>query len=479
MKKQIFRILCFLIILICILAAWNKVFKFKYGDGIYNLTKYYELDENSVDILFLGSSHSYQSFNTGTLWDEHGFSTYILGGALQPTWNTYYYLNEALKTQTPKLIVLEGYCTLIEKDYSSVTNIIKNNFGLKWSPEKIESLLISVPEGDIKDYLLEYMQYHSRYSEISYSDFLSNQGNPLYDNWKGYGCNTSTTPFESYLDVSENSERIELSEKTEKYYRKIIELAQEKGIPIMVVIAPYAGINDYEQSYFNKANDIADEMRVPFLNCNLYVDEIGLDYSEDAADNAHLNYRGSQKLTRYFGKYIASRYDIPDHRGEKEYSSWQNDADYIRRMINNQEIKEETEIMSLASTINNNDYWVIVSCKNSSNVSSKNTNRFLASLGIQEKEFSGISYLVSNKQQWISDENNNNYYTNDSIHSFHFACNYDDHEKADLSVVIDNEEFIMQEDSINIVIYDPFTEKIVDNFYLSKDDDPVIIRTVD
>lgn len=59
----------------------------------------------------MGSSHSFVNFNNGTLYEEYGIASYDLGGSLQPMWNSYYDLKEALKTQTPELIVLEGYGT--------------------------------------------------------------------------------------------------------------------------------------------------------------------------------------------------------------------------------------------------------------------------------------------------------------------------------------------------------------------------------
>ena len=115
MKKSVVRIICFLLILVLCLGYANSVFKVKYGDGIYDVTKFYELEDNTVDVLFLGSSHAFEDFNTGTLWDEYGMSSFILAGSVQPMWNTYFYLKEALKTQTPKLIVLEGYCTVFSE----------------------------------------------------------------------------------------------------------------------------------------------------------------------------------------------------------------------------------------------------------------------------------------------------------------------------------------------------------------------------
>lgn len=89
MKKTVVRITGFLLILLMVLAEINRVFKMKYGDGIYSLTKFYEQKKDSVDVLVLGSSHAFENINTGTLWDEYGMASYVLGGSRQPSWNTY------------------------------------------------------------------------------------------------------------------------------------------------------------------------------------------------------------------------------------------------------------------------------------------------------------------------------------------------------------------------------------------------------
>ena len=48
--------------------------------------------------------------NTQLLWDEYGMAAYLMTGAEQPLWNSYYNLKEALKTQKPKLVVLDMFC---------------------------------------------------------------------------------------------------------------------------------------------------------------------------------------------------------------------------------------------------------------------------------------------------------------------------------------------------------------------------------
>jgi len=352
MKKSIYRILCFIVILTLCLGYLNSIFKFKYEDGIYNMKKYYELDENTVDVLILGSSHAFENINTGTLWEEYGMASFIIGGAIQPLWNTYYYLKEALKTQKPKLIVLEGYCTALpDEDYLGDSYSIKSTYGLKLSLDKINAIKESVSPEKRANYFLSYTQYHSRYKEINATDFLEDQGSPYYYNWKGTICNPISQSITPANDISNVTEKNRMTPKSEKYYRKIIALAQENNIPIVVVITPYSGITNEQQAIFNTASDIAAEYNVPFLNCNLLTDKIGLDYENecDAADYEHLNYKGNQKLSLYLGKYINSNYEIPDRRNDANYYSWELDSEYIKEIIYNCSLSDEKNFDAILS----------------------------------------------------------------------------------------------------------------------------------
>ena len=173
MKKSALRIISFLLILVICLGYLNSVFKVKFGDGIYSLKKFYEQDKNSVDVLILGSSHAFENYNTGTLWDEHGIASFILAGSAQPIWNTYFYMKEALKTQTPDLIVFEAYNTAFSPDYiDDDKTIIKNNFGLHWSPDKVDSIKASSKRERWNEFFLEYTQYHNRYKDINSGDIM-------------------------------------------------------------------------------------------------------------------------------------------------------------------------------------------------------------------------------------------------------------------------------------------------------------------
>ena len=101
--KSALKVIFFVLVFIVLLLPVMDVLKFKQHDGTLPMRNYYDLPEDTVDVLFLGSSHVGVNVSPNILWDEYGIAAYNCWGAIQPVWNTYYYLKECLKTQKSSL----------------------------------------------------------------------------------------------------------------------------------------------------------------------------------------------------------------------------------------------------------------------------------------------------------------------------------------------------------------------------------------
>lgn len=476
MKKTIIRIACFIFLLLVALNTANHIFKVKYGDGIYGLTKFYELEDNSVDVLILGSSHAFENFNTGVLWDKYGMASYVLAGSIQPMWNTYYYLREALKSQKPELIVLEGYLTTCQYEYSDDSRIIKNNYGLKWSGNKIESLMTSAPRDRWGEFMLEYTQYHNRYTQISSEDFLLDKGRILYRDWKGFGCNMKTKEVKT-PDVGQITEQMPLDQKTENYYRKIIELAVEKNIPIIIIIAPYAGITDDEQKMFCTAGKIAEEYGVEFINYNLCYQDVGIDFSTDAADEGHLNYKGNQKFSETVGQYLKEKYRISDRRGNSLYYSWENNADYIRGQIDNQKLAETDDMSGFLEQVKNKNYSYVISIDGNCNSGMEEVKEIMDAFQISRDMHRGIWYVAMDGTTWYSGGETAERYVKLDGHDMCMRRQVDDSGTGYINILlIDNKEYKKVTDGINIIVYSKVTQTIADHVGFDAENSFQIVR---
>ena len=64
--------------------------------------------EDSLDVIYLGSSFAYCDFNPSLVYDASGLTGYVMAGGEQPLSITYWYLKQIFRTQSPSAVVLEG-----------------------------------------------------------------------------------------------------------------------------------------------------------------------------------------------------------------------------------------------------------------------------------------------------------------------------------------------------------------------------------
>lgn len=354
--------IAFILVLCLVLNGFFSVFRFKYGDGIYSLDKFYELEKDTVDVLVLGSSHAFEAINPAILYYEYGIAAFDLCGSQQPLWNTYHYLVEALKTQTPKLVILEAYSACVTEPYLDNKRVVKNNFGFKPSRNLVESLLASAPAEQFWEYFFRFYYYHNRYNgDLQRQDFSKNLGQMQFVDWKGFGANYNWYSFEKpEVDISGT---LPLAPKTEEYYRKIIELCMEKDIPLEIVISPYM-VDSTALQRFHRAAEIAEEYGVPFTNYNSdeWFDEVEFDFSSDMADAGHLNHRGHTKYTLSLGEYLYDTYDLPDRRNEEKWLSWERNAEYYYQSYDLQMLREQLSFPAFLECLAySSDYTIIIS----------------------------------------------------------------------------------------------------------------------
>lgn len=333
MKKNLTRIALVLALILSFVAV-DRVFKIKSGHGINQKEGIYAQPENSIDVVFMGTSHVHCGINTALLWDEFGIASYDYSGAEQPLWMTYHYLQELLKYQKPEWVVLDLYGPARFKDDYQYDWIEENIYGMKFSLNKLEMMAVSVETEKFFDYFPDFVTYHSRYDELDKDDFqyLLKDKEELAV-FKGY------TPYMKRVEFSKpnivTEERDGLTAKSEKYLKKIIECAKMNNVQLALIVIPYM-LTEEDKETYNEIMDIAKENEVLFIDYHDYSDDIGLDYSSDLNDESHLNYWGSSKVTRYIGDFLKEN-GIPDKRGQDGYESWDENVKVIEEYVEKSE----------------------------------------------------------------------------------------------------------------------------------------------
>ncbi len=283
----------------------------KNDESLIVIDDFYSMPNESLDVIFLGSSRNIMNINPAVIWQESGIKSFALGATGQPLWNSYHYLVEALKTQSPELVVLEVGLLSYPEEYSEYNFIVKNNLGLKLSINRYDSISASAPMEIRTDLLFKFPVFHDRYDELTVTDFSF--GLLEKDiSYRGFTPSGTVNAFEKPIDNSGDT-KFEIPLKNKEYLQKIVDLCNEKNIQLLLLATPdliteVTGWSEMCDSISNEVTAFAMDNNINYLYTDMVVDEIGIDYATDFRDDRHLNVIGAEKLSIYLSEYIMDNY---------------------------------------------------------------------------------------------------------------------------------------------------------------------------
>ena len=172
MKTAVRRIVSVGILLILLFAMQRLVMP-KYVDDVIEggFTAEYYREENPHEVLMIGDCELYENFSPITMWKNYGITSYIRGSAQQLTWQSYYLLEDALKYETPDVVVFN----VLELKYNEPQREEYNRMtldGMRWSVSKVQAIRASMlPEEHFIDYVFPLLRYHSRVTGLTANDW--------------------------------------------------------------------------------------------------------------------------------------------------------------------------------------------------------------------------------------------------------------------------------------------------------------------
>lgn len=412
MKSKIVKSVLFFLCLGLLLFFLSEILKYKSNDGIDQMRAFYTNEDNTIDVLFMGSSHAYSNINTGILYKDFGIAGFDLGGAEQLLWNNYAWLVEALKTQRPKVVVLDVFSTGVIKDDFQGAWLMENLYGMKLSKNYYESVKKSTLDTAFYSYILPFTRYHSRYKEIAEEDFKYEE---YLKTFKGFEPKWGKQTYDELIapDISKVTETTPISEKAERYFRKYIELCEQEGIPLLLVCSPFQ-VSEDAQKIYNYMFLIAEEYGVPYLDFNKMYEELGLDFPVDMCEWSHLNEKGNVKYSTYLGNYLKEHYEIPDRRGDKAYITWQQDADRWTQELNRHVFSSLKDSCEYIKMLNNPHYTLIVTINENNDFSllSKPMKQALTAIGLDDSALGNKVIVLKDGQiLFQSDKEEYDWYT--------------------------------------------------------------------
>ncbi len=439
--KKFVREICYFIIFILIFQGLNllliqkDMFNVKvFSKNFFNPNEFYDLEKDSLDVLFIGCSQVGASINPLQLYNEYGFTSYILNGPSSSLEKSYYFLKEAIKTQSPKVVVYEVaslfYEDYIEKELEMVVLTRMNNSYDKYlvsqevfdGDENIEYKTFST--------FVPLVQFHERWKNITSNDFTAYS--ELENTYlKGY-LSAYRTDKEHVNDFMENVEKQVITDNYIYYLDNMKNLCEENGIEFVLMKAPTSKIWNY--GWYEATNEYAMNNDLKYLDFNTFYNDIGIDDETCFHDYGHLNPIGSKIMTTYYGKYLIENFQLPDKRNNEEYSSWE--KDYERFALEDQRYQLGMELIKITDL---EEYEIFLEQEN-------------YEVCIVDKKSEITQYEIDNKE---------------------FVIGLKDHKPT---IMIGEEVFEFKRSQTGYVIYDKVLKQVVDQVVIDIDDKTKIIH---
>jgi len=284
---------------------------------------FYKLEPNSLDVLFLGSSHGVRAFAAQETYNNYGLTSYNLSSQEQSVAISYYWLEEALRTQKPSVVVLDTYFLFpYRKDLklNMKEGMIRTAMDpMKLSPVKLRAIWEICqldPEQEVINYLLPFVRYHDRWQELTLDSFIPDEEpglmgySPLF---KEAGANR----YEPFGAV--DGEMLDMQPTMLSYLDRMRELCEQNGARLLLVKTPAVGW--LIMGKHNAVKAYAEEHGLDFIDFNeydTYYDGLDFWFDTDNADMEHASHDGAVKLTNYIAEFIVNEYEVEG----REHPHW-------------------------------------------------------------------------------------------------------------------------------------------------------------
>ena len=375
---------------------------FKNEDANYGLG-FRMVDKDTIDVLVLGSSHAQYSFSPVFFYEQTGLYSYVLGSACQPLEVSYEMLKEALKTQQPKVVVLEVFTATPRRDVCEGDGCYVIAAYQMQGQERINTFNY-LEAKKAASYYNEFINNHNNWKDIDLASFSTASlkienvyaENYYTDGYSDLGYEFTDAPanyppnwWHGHDGGDDYTEEVELDELDQWALTKIYELCQERGIQLVFYKTPIDSMRSIDKAYLNKVFAWAEERAIPYVNFFAEQRSLGF-YMGIHSDSYHLNVTGANIVTNYLAALIKG---LPITFEHKYNQALQERIDYSAQKIDVEAIKQEHDPYKYLERLKNGCDYVFVRYSPYYTVDRMDVAGYLAALGVSDFKL-GQSYFA-------------------------------------------------------------------------------------
>ena len=439
-------------------------------------TRFYDMKKDSVDVIFLGSSHAVNGFNTQELYDTYGYRSYNLASEQQNLLTSFYWLEEALQYQSPKVVVLDAFMAfphVKEENLNAVEATTRKAFDyMRWGKVKRDAVKAITDYDDsqsLLSYYLPNIRYHARWTGLENEDFqFAFDHSPEL---KGTGVllgSCGNDRYGTFTTSESDTEMAEMAPVMVEYLEKINSLCKEKKIELILTMTPAI---DYSLKKNTAMRAFAAKHALPFYDFNdtAVYDEAGIVFGDDMADIEHANIAGSVKITDYIGERLFETGLLESVEDEQ----WSSSSQFFRNCLEDYAIHHENDFYAYFDMLERDRFTILISALGEATEA-------IDENVVAEFQKLGLSCILKNVSyaSYIGVVNKGEVYENvsaglegavsykgimaDKATMFELLSKNGDYTEMQSSIIIDGEECSMMNNGLNVAVYDNDSKKLVD-----------------
>lgn len=367
MKKvfgnNIIRAAAFLIIAAILVAGCSHLFRFVDAERTNTvMEQFYDLEDDSVECIFFGSSVTQRDYITPVAYHEFGIPAYSIATGTQPFWLTKYLMQEVFKTQKPKLFVIELKGTCKEVAWTGDVHVRRIVDNMKPSLNKFQAIMalrkyfpedINGIDSSGLSYIFPIIKYHSQWSPNQRMKEFED-----LDYYTGYSPVTKWTfNVKRFKKYKYDDHTLKIDGAMEGVLNDLLDYCDTlEDTKVIFVMPPYQASAD-GMGKMNYSKEIVEARGYDCINMlpQEKREEIGLSNRTCYYDKEHLNYYGALIYTRYFFNYLQENYGIEDLRSEGGHELWENEYNRLMDDLENRFFVKYTDMMATINEIRSED----------------------------------------------------------------------------------------------------------------------------
>ncbi|SEL83816.1 hypothetical protein SAMN04488008_10624 [Maribacter orientalis] len=321
MKKLIFKLLLSTILVMAMLFfLGNPLTKINpFADFVKNFNNSCN-DGDEYEVYFYGSSKSYSTFNPRIFNEVLEINSFNFGNNGQRLPTTKFVLEETLKKQKPKLLVIELYSESIGSAYSkkNISNQFTSYDAFPFSINKLQHAKEDFPLKELPFLFIKTFRNHQGWKTLKENKIDAQKNVNLVEENNGYrGWQYSVKDAKKYAPlfaVKNMKSNIgeDILDLNQKYnLDQIISVTEKYRIPVLFVTAPsLRELKNKSYSIFSTSlNNYLRSKNQKYLDINYKINSIQLT-PHDFRDVIHLNNNGANKVSEFLAKFINKEYGI-------------------------------------------------------------------------------------------------------------------------------------------------------------------------